>query len=57
MALPIGGPMSSSEQSRSQRLRVMSGRDAYEPPRVATPLELLYYLTCVVAFGVAGEQR
>ncbi len=49
--------MSSSEQSRSQRLRVMSGRDAYEPPRVATPLELLYYLTCVVAFGVAGEQR
>jgi low temperature requirement protein LtrA len=34
----------------------MSGRDPYEQHRVATPLELLYDLTFVVAFGVAGEQ-
>ena len=34
----------------------MSGRDAHEPHRTATPLELLYDLTLVVAFGVAGGQ-
>jgi low temperature requirement protein LtrA len=34
----------------------MSGRDPHEPHRVATPLELLYDLTFVVAFGVAGNE-
>jgi len=34
----------------------MSGRDPDEQHRVATPLELLYDLTFVVAFGVAGDQ-
>jgi len=34
----------------------MSGRDPNERHRAATPLELLYDLTFVVAFGVAGEQ-
>jgi low temperature requirement protein LtrA len=34
----------------------MSGRDPDEEHRAATPLELLFDLTFVVAFGVAGEQ-
>ena len=48
--------MTISEQTRSHRLRVMSGRDPDEQHRAATPLELLYDLTFVVAFGVASEQ-
>jgi low temperature requirement protein LtrA len=48
--------MTSSEPSRGHRLRLMSGRDPYEQHRAATPLELLYDLTFVVAFSVAGEQ-
>ena len=48
--------MTTYEQSRAHRLRVMSGRDPNERHRAATPLELLYDLTFVVAFGVAGEQ-
>ncbi|MBJ8343812.1 low temperature requirement protein A [Antrihabitans sp. YC2-6] len=34
----------------------MSGRDPHESHRVATPLELLYDLTFVVAFGVAASE-
>ena len=34
----------------------MSGRDPDEEHRASTPLELLYDLTFVVAFGVAAEQ-
>ena len=34
----------------------MIGRDPNEPHRPATPLELLFDLTFVVAFGVAAEQ-
>jgi low temperature requirement protein LtrA len=34
----------------------MSGRDPHEPHRVATPLELLFDLTFVIAFGVAAAQ-
>lgn len=34
----------------------MRGRDPEEQHRAATPLELLYDLTFVVGFGVAGEQ-
>jgi low temperature requirement protein LtrA len=34
----------------------MSGRDPHEEHRAVTPLELLYDLTFVVAFGVAGGQ-
>jgi low temperature requirement protein LtrA len=48
--------MTSPEQSRAHRLRLMSGRDPNEQHRAATPLELLYDLTFVVAFGVAAEQ-
>src|SRR5918997_4566555 len=38
------------------RVRRMSGRDPHAPHRSATPLELLFDLAFVVAFGVAGEQ-
>jgi Bacterial low temperature requirement A protein (LtrA) len=42
--------------ARAHRLRRMSGRDPHEPHRVATPLELLFDLTFVIAFGVAASQ-
>ncbi|MFB9310391.1 low temperature requirement protein LtrA [Agromyces hippuratus] len=38
------------------RLRRMVGRDPDEPHRTATPLELLFDLTFVVAFSQAGTQ-
>lgn len=38
------------------RLRRMVGRDPSEPHRAATPLELLFDLTFVVAFSQAGTQ-
>lgn len=38
------------------RLRRMTGRDPDEPHRGATPLELLFDLTFVVAFSQAGAQ-
>jgi low temperature requirement protein LtrA len=56
MPYPIRDPMTSSEQSPAHGLRPMSGRDPYKQHRVATPLELMYDLTFVVGFGVAGEQ-
>jgi low temperature requirement protein LtrA len=34
----------------------MSGRDPHEPHRVSSPLELLFDLTFVVAFGVAASE-
>jgi low temperature requirement protein LtrA len=34
----------------------MSGRDPHEPHRVATPLELLFDLTFVIAFGIAANE-
>ena len=34
----------------------MSGRDPHQPHRAATPLELLFDLTFVVAFGVAASE-
>jgi low temperature requirement protein LtrA len=33
----------------------MSGRDPHESHRAATPLELLFDLTFVIAFGVAAS--
>jgi len=48
---------SSTEQSGyARRLIPMLGRDPHEQGRVASPLELLYDLTFVVAIGVASEQ-
>jgi low temperature requirement protein LtrA len=40
----------------SHRLLRMSGRDPDESHRVATPLELLFDLVFVVAFGAAGNE-
>jgi low temperature requirement protein LtrA len=40
----------------AHRVRPMSGRDPYERHRVATPLELLFDLTFVVAFGISGSE-
>lgn len=34
----------------------MTGRDPHEQYRSATPLELLFDLTFVVAFGVSGNE-
>ncbi|AFM18293.1 putative membrane protein [Mycolicibacterium chubuense NBB4] len=42
--------------SRAHRIRRMSGRDPHEAGRVATPLELLFDLTFVIAFGVAASE-
>jgi low temperature requirement protein LtrA len=40
----------------AHRIRRMSGRDPHQPHRVATPLELLFDLTFVIAFGVAASE-
>jgi low temperature requirement protein LtrA len=40
----------------AHRIRPMSGRDPHEEHRVATPLELLFDLTFVVAFGIAANE-
>jgi low temperature requirement protein LtrA len=40
----------------AHRLRRMSGRDPFAQHRVATPLELLFDLTFVVAFGVTAPE-
>ncbi|OBI79852.1 low temperature requirement protein A [Mycobacterium sp. E740] len=37
-------------------VRRMSGRDPHEAHRVATPLELLFDLTFVIAFGIAANE-
>ena len=42
--------------ARSHRLARMTGRDPGQPHRTATPLELLFDLTFVVAFSQAGAQ-
>jgi low temperature requirement protein LtrA len=41
---------------QAHRIRRMSGRDPHEEHRVATPLELLFDLTFVVAFGIAANE-
>ena len=40
----------------AHRVRRMVGRDPHEAHRVATPLELLFDLTFVIAFGVAASE-
>ena len=41
---------------RPHRRRRFTGRDPDESHRASTPLELLYDLTIVVAFGAAAEE-
>jgi low temperature requirement protein LtrA len=49
--------MSSTQaDERAHRRRRFQGRDPQEGHRSATPLELLYDLTLVVAFGVAADE-
>jgi low temperature requirement protein LtrA len=48
--------MTGATQELGHRLRRMSGRSPDEEHRTATPLELLYDLTFVVAFGVAADE-
>lgn len=48
--------MSSSSFGLAHPLRRLTGRDPHEPGRVANTLELLYDLTYVVAFSIAGSQ-
>ncbi|MCA0297248.1 MAG: low temperature requirement protein A [Actinobacteria bacterium] len=43
-------------QITAHPLRPMAGRDPEQGHRVSTPLELLYDLTIVVAFGAAGSE-
>lgn len=45
-----------SLNDRSHRFARMTGRDPREGHRASTPLELLFDLTFVVAFGFAGNQ-
>ena len=47
-------PMTPDE--RAHHRRRFSGRDPEEGHRAATPLELLYDLTFVVAFGIAANE-
>jgi low temperature requirement protein LtrA len=49
-------PASPSRPGLAHRVVAMAGRDPHEAGRVATNLELLYDLTFVVAFGVAGNE-
>src|SRR5262245_25532897 len=51
--------MSDAEQlsiTSRHKIRPMSGRDPDEQHRVATPLELLFDLTFVIAFGIAANE-
>ncbi|AEG43763.1 hypothetical protein [Isoptericola variabilis] len=48
--------LSSDAAGTVRRVRRMSGRDPRQAFRGATPLELLFGLAFVVAFGVAGEE-
>jgi low temperature requirement protein LtrA len=48
--------MSSPLADRTHHRRRFSGRDPDEAHRASTPLELLYDLTIVVAFGTAADQ-
>jgi low temperature requirement protein LtrA len=52
--MPENSP-SGSEQLHHHKRR-MGGRDPHEAHRAATPLELLFDLTFVVAFGLAASQ-
>ena len=54
--MPRRTPPASAHPPLDHRLRRMVGRDPGEPHRTATPLELLFDLTFVVAFSQAGSQ-
>ena len=45
-----------SESTFRHAAVTMSGRDPHERGRTATPLELLFDLTFVIAFGTAADE-
>ena len=49
-------PSDGAPADRSHRRRRLTGRDPHEDHRTATPLELLFDLTFVVAFGTAANE-
>jgi low temperature requirement protein LtrA len=49
-------PAPTAAHGLAHRVARMAGRDPHESGRVATSLELLFDLTFVVAFGVAGNE-
>ena len=51
-----GGARVTAATERAHHRRRFSGRDPDEPHRASTPLELLYDLTIVVAFGTAADE-
>jgi low temperature requirement protein LtrA len=53
---PVGSAGAGAPPAPAHRLRRMVGRDPHEPHRAATPLELLFDLTFVIAFGIAASQ-
>ena len=46
----------STTTGRAHRRRRLVGRDPSEAHRAASPLELLFDLTFVVAFGIAADE-
>ena len=56
MSAPSESEVPSPATVRAHRLSRMTGRDPHEQHRVATPLELLFDLTFVIAFGVAASE-
>ena len=48
--------MTAAAADRAHHRRRFSGRDPHEAHRAATPLELLFDLTFVVAFGIAANE-
>jgi low temperature requirement protein LtrA len=48
--------VSEAPANRAHHRRRLTGRDPDEDHRSATPLELLYDLTFVVAFGIAANE-
>jgi low temperature requirement protein LtrA len=55
-AVPRLTPVSEETAERRHRVARMLGRDPGESHRGATPLELLFDLTFVIAFGIAGNE-
>jgi low temperature requirement protein LtrA len=53
---PGAGPAPRVKRAVAHGYRPMTGRDPEADHRVATPLELLFDLTFVIAFSVAGSQ-
>jgi len=52
----MSGQPTSTIEAPAHRAAALSGRDRHEAHRAATPLELLFDLTFVIAFGIAGVQ-